>query len=49
MVAKLEADGLVKESLQSVSDYLGYLKQRPKIGFVYGDWASKFYIGTFRF
>ena len=46
MVAKLEADDLVKESLQLISDYLSYRKQRPKIGSAYGDWASKFYIGT---
>ena len=31
MVAKLEAYGLAKESLQLISDYLSYRKQRTKI------------------
>ena len=32
MVAKLEAYGLAKESLQLISNYLSYRKQRAKIG-----------------
>ena len=39
MVAKLEACGLAKESLQLISDYLSYRKQRTKIGSAYSDWA----------
>ena len=39
MVAKLEAYGLAKESLQLISDYLSYRKQRTKIGSAYSDWA----------
>ena len=37
MVDKVEAYGLTKESLQSISDYLSYRKQRTKIGSVYND------------
>ena len=40
MVAKLEAYGLAKESLQLISDYLSYRKQRTKIGSTYSDWAN---------
>ena len=40
MVAKLEAYGLSKESLQLISDYLSYRKQRTKIGSAYSDWAN---------
>ena len=40
MVAKLEAYGISKESLQLISDYLSYSKQMTKIGSVYGDWAN---------
>ena len=40
MVAKLEAYGLAKESLQLISDYLSYRKQRTKIGSAYSDWAN---------
>ena len=40
MVAKLEAYGLAKESLQLISDYLSYRKQRTKIGSKYSDWAN---------
>ena len=35
MIAKLEAYGLAKESLQLISDYLSYRKQRTK-----SDWAN---------
>ena len=31
MVAKIEAYGLAKESLQLISDYLSYRKQRKKL------------------
>ena len=40
MVAKLEAYGISKESLQLISDYLSYHKQRTKIGSAYSDWAN---------
>ena len=40
IVAKLEACGLAKESLQLISDYLGYRKQRTKIGYAYSNWAN---------
>ena len=40
MVAKLEAYGISKESLQLISDYLSYRKQRTKIGSAYSDWAN---------
>ena len=40
MVIKLEVYGLAKESLQSISDYLSYRKQRTKIGSTYSDWAN---------
>ena len=40
MVAKLEAYGLFKESLQLISDHLSYRKQRTKIGSAYSDWAN---------
>ena len=40
MVAELEAYGLSKESLQLISDYLSYRKQRIKIGSAYSDWAN---------
>ena len=40
MVAKLEAYGISKESLQLISDYLSHRKQRTKIGSVYSDWAN---------
>ena len=40
MVAKLEAYGLAKESLQLISDYLSYHKQRTKIGSPYSGWAD---------
>ena len=40
MVAKLEAYGLAKESLQLISDYLSYRKQRTKIGSAYSDWVN---------
>ena len=40
MVAKLEAYGITKESLQLISDYLSYRKQRTKIGSAYSDWAN---------
>ena len=40
MVAKLEAYGLAKESLQLISDYLSYRKQRTKTGSTYSDWAN---------
>ena len=38
--AKLEAYGLTKESLQLISDYLSYHKQRTKIGSAYSVWAN---------
>ena len=37
MVAKLEAYSISKESLQLISDYLSYRKQRTKIGSAYSD------------
>ena len=40
MVAKLEAYGISKESLQLISDYLSYCKQRTKTGSAYSDWAN---------
>ena len=40
MVAKVEAYGLAKESLQLLSDYLSYCKQRMKIGSACSDWAN---------
>ena len=40
MVAKLEACGISKESLQLISDYLSYRKQRTKIDSAYSDWAN---------
>ena len=40
MVAKLETYGLSKESLQLISDYLSYRKQRTKTGSAYSDWAN---------
>ena len=40
MVAKLEAYGISKESLQLISDYLSYRKQRTKIGSAYSDWVN---------
>ena len=41
MVAKVEAYGLAKESLQLLSDYLSYCKQRMKIGSACSDfWNS---------
>ena len=40
IVAKLEACGLPKESLQLINDYLSYRKQRTKIGSAQSDWAN---------
>ena len=40
MVAKLQAYDLAKESLQVISDYLSYCKQRAKIGSAYSDWTN---------
>ena len=40
MVAKLEAYGLAKESLQLISDHLSCRKQRTKIGSAYSDWTN---------
>ena len=40
MVAKLEAYGISKESLQLISDYLSYRKQRTNIGSANSDWAN---------
>ena len=37
MVDNLEAYGLAKESLQLISDYLTYRKERTKIGSAYSD------------
>ena len=37
MVAKLEAYSISKESLQLISDYLSYRKQRTKIGSAYSE------------
>ena len=42
MVAKLEAYGLAKESLQLICDYLSYRKQTTKTGSAYSDWANIF-------
>ena len=39
-VTELEHYGLAKESLQLISDYLSYHKQRTKIGSEYSDWAD---------
>ena len=40
MVAKLEAYSISKESLQLISEYLSYRKQRTKIGSAYCDWTN---------
>ena len=40
MAAKLEAYRLPKESLQLISDYLSYCKQRTKVDSAYSDWAN---------
>ena len=40
MVAKLEAYSLAKESLQLISDYLSYPKQRTKTGSAYSGLAN---------
>ena len=40
LVPKLEAYDLAKESLQLISDYLSFRKQRRKIGSAYNDWAN---------
>ena len=40
MVAKLEAYGLAKESLQLISDHLSCRKQRTKTGSAYSDWTN---------
>ena len=40
MIAKIEAYGISKESLQLISDYLSYRKQTTKIVSVYSDWAN---------
>ena len=40
MVTKLEAYGLTEKSLQLISDYLSYRKQRAKIGSAYSDWTN---------
>ena len=40
IVAKLKTYGFTKESLQLISDYLSYSKQRTKIGSAYSDWVS---------
>ena len=42
MVAKLEAYGLAKESLQLISDYLSYRKQRTKTDSAESDWDTEF-------
>ena len=39
-VAKLEAYGLDKTSLNLVNGYLGFWKQRKKTGSSYSDWAN---------
>ena len=44
MVAKLEACGLTKEGLQSISDYLSHRKQRTKIVSAYSDWAGTIHV-----
>ena len=40
MVAKLEAYGISKESLQLISDYLSYRKESTEIRSAYSDWAN---------
>ena len=40
MVAKLEAYSISKESLQLISEYLSYRKQRTKTGSAYCDWTN---------
>ena len=40
IVAKSEAYGLAKESLQLINDYLNYRKQRTQIGSAYSYWAN---------
>ena len=40
IVAKLEAYGLAKESLQLMSDYLSYHKQRTETGPVHSHWVN---------
>ena len=40
IVAKLEAYGLAKESLQLISDYLRYHKQRTETGPAHSHWAN---------
>ena len=39
-VAKLEAYGLAKESIQLTSNFLSFRKQRTQIGSVFSDWAN---------
>ena len=40
LIAKVEAYGLDKPSLNLVNDYLRFRKQRGKIGSSYSDWAN---------
>ena len=40
LIAKIEAYGLDKPSLNLVNDYLSFRKQRAKIGSSYSDWAN---------
>ena len=40
IVAKIEAYSFAKESLQLISDYLSYHKQKTQIGSAYSDWVS---------
>ena len=40
MVVKLEACDISKESLQLISDYLSYGKQRTRIGSACSDWVN---------
>ena len=40
LIAKLEAYGLEKPSLNLVNDYLSFRKQRSKIGSSCSDWAN---------
>ena len=40
MVAKIEAYGLAKESLQLIRDHPSYRKQKTKIGSTYNDWVT---------
>ena len=40
LIAKLEAYGPVKFSLNLVNDYLRFRKQKKKIGSLYNDWAN---------